>query len=161
MSRRTGWTGRTACFWQPACPPPPRAQTPPTHHAVPEHGQQGGAQEAACEILQVCVAQPLALRNRRDPGGAGVAFPVNAAYHASWQALQQPHQTALKSRGAISITPGDPGVAVRRRSYLPPAVVGGVVEGRHAAEEAAQLLLGGVSCSSLQGSSSVQAHHRY
>lgn len=60
---------------------------------VPEHGQQGGPDEAARELLQVVVGQPLALGNQRDPAAGGVAFPVHAAHNTRREALKQPHQS--------------------------------------------------------------------
>lgn len=65
-------------------------------YAVPEHGQQGGSSEATGEFLQVCVSQPLTVRNQCDPAGGCVTFPVHTADDARRETLQEPHQTRLR-----------------------------------------------------------------
>lgn len=73
-------------------------QTDSYQGAVPEHGQQGGPSEAAGELLQVCISQPLTLGNQRDPAGGSVTFPVHTAHDARRETLEQPHQTRLHAR---------------------------------------------------------------
>ncbi len=67
-------------------------------HAIPEHGQQGSSDEAAGELLQVFISEPLTLRNQRDPARGSVTFPVHAAHDTRRETLKQTHQPGLWAR---------------------------------------------------------------